>query len=130
MTTLAPPPVPAKRSKRMIVWLVIAPIVLLLLAFAGANWKTFHLAYCKRLMRSSNPDTKYRGLSTMAEVHFTKGMSRQEVSRLLSPLKVYSMDKSRSMCYAGFDRPDEGPCGLWLDFDGGTYLGHSVFNRL
>jgi hypothetical protein len=35
----------------MIVWLIIAPTVLLLLAFAGANWKFFHLVYAKHLVR-------------------------------------------------------------------------------
>jgi len=38
----APPEPKPKRSRRMVFWLVAVPIVILLLALAGANWKTFH----------------------------------------------------------------------------------------
>jgi hypothetical protein len=72
----------------MVVWLVVTPTVLLLLALAGANWKTFHLAYCKHLMRSSNPDDRWRGLKMVVEIHLSKGMSPEQLRPLVAPLHL------------------------------------------
>ena len=75
-------------SRRMVVWLVAAPVVLLALAFAGANWRTFHLAYCKNLMGSSDYRKRQRGLNKLVNVHFRRGISKEEVARLLLPLQL------------------------------------------
>ena len=54
------------RSRRMVVWLVVAPAVIVLLAVLGANWKAFHLAYCRHLLRSEGQDERERGIRLMA----------------------------------------------------------------
>ncbi len=85
MNTPEPKP---KRSRRMVLWLVAMPIAILLLALAGANWKFFHLAYAKHLMRSDDPKKQGRGVQMVAETHLRKGMTRDEIQRLLSPARV------------------------------------------
>ncbi len=87
MTTPAPEPKP-KRSRRMVLWMVAMPIAILLLALAGANWKTFHLAYAKHLMRSEDPAKQGRGVWMVVETHLRKGMPLEEVRRLLTPATV------------------------------------------
>jgi len=72
----------------MIVWLVAVPAVLLLLAFAGAKWKVFHLAYCKHLLRSSDPKARNRGFEKIMRTHLKGGMDIEEVQRLVAPLKL------------------------------------------
>ena len=81
------PPKPA-RSRRMVVWLVVLPVVFLLLALAAANWRVFHLAYCKTLLRSSDPAKCGRGITGVADWHVRTGMSLEEVQRLFHPVKV------------------------------------------
>ena len=82
-----PEPKP-KRSRRMIVWLVVAPIVVLLLALTGANWKAFHLAYAKHLMRSDDPEAQERGVWMVIDTHLRDGMTLEEVRRVFAPAKV------------------------------------------
>ena len=81
-------PAEKPRSRRMIVWLVAAPIVILLLALAGANWKTFHLAYAKHLMSSEDREKQRDGVEMVLRTHLRKGMSLEEVRRLLAPARV------------------------------------------
>jgi len=78
----------------MIVWLVAAPVVILLLALAGANWKTFHLAYCKHLMSSDDPMTQGRGLARVIMTHMRQGMSKSQVERLVRPLVLRKLESS------------------------------------
>ncbi len=87
MTTPAPKPKP-KRSRRMIVWLVAVPVVILLLALAGANWKTFHLAYAKHLMGSTDRQKQRRGIDMVLVTHIHEGMHLEEVRRALAPTMV------------------------------------------
>ena len=91
MNTPEPEPKP-KRSRRMIVWLVAAPIVVLLLALAGANWKTFHLAYCKYLIASDDGDKQTRGAWMVIETHLHEGMTLEEVRALIAPARVTETD--------------------------------------
>jgi hypothetical protein len=117
-----------KRSKRMIFWLVAVPVVMLLLAFAGANWKVFHLAYCKHLMRNADPGTRLDGLQRLGETHLVKGMSREEVSRMVRPLKlevVGNRMKSLIAYFVGTWAPGESGQGLQVHFAGGKYEGCS-----
>ncbi len=72
----------------MIVWLVAVPAVLLLLAFAGANWKVFHLAYARHLLRSEDPGEQGRGLTMIERSHLKQGMTEEEVARLVHPVKM------------------------------------------
>ncbi len=74
-----------KRSKGMIVWLVVAPAVLLLAALAGVNWKVFHLAYCKQLMSSKDFTRRTEGLKMALAGHIRKGMPVEEVRAILAP---------------------------------------------
>ncbi len=77
-----------KRSRRMVVWMIAVPIVILLLALAGANWKTFHLAYAKHLLASDDPDKQWQGVDMVLRTHLRKGMPLEEVRRLLAPARV------------------------------------------
>ncbi len=86
--TLHASPRAAKRARRMIVWLVAAPIVILLLALAGANRKTFHLAYAKHLMSSSDASDQRRGTYMVIDTHVRNGMTLQEVRELLRPAEL------------------------------------------
>ena len=72
----------------MVLWLVAAPIVILLLALAGANWKTFHLAYAKHLMSSDDPDKQFKGGRMVLRTHLRDGMPLEEVRGLLAPFRV------------------------------------------
>jgi hypothetical protein len=77
----------------MIFWLVAAPVVMLLLAFAGANWKVFHLAYCKHLIASDDIDQQQHGTVMVMRVHLYKGMPFEEVRRALAPAKLTEIPK-------------------------------------
>ncbi len=101
MTAPALSPEPVKRSKRMVVWLVAVPIVILLLALAGANWKTFHLAYAKHLMRSAESADRKKGAVMMCETHVRAGMPRQEVSELLKPATLHRTPYMDQFTYQG-----------------------------
>jgi len=87
MTTPAAEPKP-KRSRRMVLWMVAMPIAILLLALAGANWKTFHLAYAKHLMSSDGQPKHSRGVQMVLDTHLRDGMTLEEVRRLFAPAKV------------------------------------------
>ncbi len=91
MTPPAPEPKP-KRSRRMVVWMVAVPIVILLLALAAANWKIFHLAYCKHLIRSSDPKKQTRGIEMVFATHLRKGMKLEEVRAIVAPASVTEVD--------------------------------------
>ncbi len=72
----------------MIVWMVAMPIAILLLALAGANWKFFHLAYAKHLIRSDDREKRYRGLQMVFRTHLREGMALEEVRAILAPARV------------------------------------------
>ena len=72
----------------MVVWLVVVPAVLLALALAGANWKVFHLAYCKHLLRSSDPKARNRGFEKIMQTHLQEGMNIEDVRNLVAPLEL------------------------------------------
>ncbi len=122
MNARAPEPKP-KRSRRMVVWLVAVPIVILLLALAGANWKVFHLAYAKHLIASEDAQKQRRGLMMVVKTHLRESMSLEEVRLLLEPAKVaeiifvvpaplagrsfsVSVEGSDVTVYLGFDEND------------------------
>ena len=99
---------PAKpRSKRMVVWLVIVPIALLLLTFAGANWKVYHLAYAKHLMRNQDYEQQARGVQMVLYTHLHEGMPLSEVRKFLDPIRLDATNEG-----------EHGPCftvhGQWL----------------
>ena len=79
-------------SRRMVLWSVALAALLLLLAGAGASWRQFHLMYCRRLMASSNLDTRLEGLGGIAEKHLRTGMTREEVKRLFGAQFVKDQD--------------------------------------
>ncbi len=89
-------PVGEASSKRMIFWLVAVPCLLLSLVVAGVNWRVFHLAYCRHLTSSEDPEDRFRGLQLVAEYQLRKGMSAEEVRRLVAPLE---MKESSAMDY-------------------------------
>jgi hypothetical protein len=93
----------------MIWWLVVLPAALLLLALGVANWRVFHLAYCKHLMRSSDPEKKMRGTELVMSVHFKKRMTVDQARRVLSPVELRMLD-------GGAGRVD--PFGKHGRFDG------------
>jgi len=113
-------------SRRMLVWMIAVPAALLLLALAGANWKVFHLAYCRHLMRSSSAETRFDGLRRLGETYLVKGMSREEVSRMVRPLKlevVGNRMKMRIAYIVGTWSPGKSGQGLQIHFADGKYQG-------
>ena len=112
MNEPAPEPKP-KRSRRMVVWMVAVPIVILLLALAGANWKRFHLAYAKHLVRSEDYESRVEGVEMIVNTHLRKGMKLEEVCRLLHPVKLRSEE-----------RPGDNSYGVQVDNElgGGWYI--------
>jgi hypothetical protein len=74
----------------MVVWLVIAPIVLLLLTLAGANWKVFHLAYCRNMLSSDDAARRERAVCMIVRTHVEKGMHLDAVRALLRPATLES----------------------------------------
>ena len=76
----------------MIVWSVALAAVLLLAAWGAANWRVFHLAYCRHLLRSGNQEEIAKALRLMPKHgHIHVGMSYQEVCDLLRPLEPMEM---------------------------------------
>jgi hypothetical protein len=71
----------------MIWWLVVMPVALLLLAWGGANWKVFHLMYCKHLLAGS-PQEQRRGIALVEKHHLSVGMSIDEVRELYAPVDI------------------------------------------
>ena len=98
----------------MVLWLVAVPIVILLLALAGANWKTFHLAYAKHLMRSTDPAKQKKGAWMVYENHLREGMPLEEVRAILAPAKLIESPSQPGIpeatrvfdVYAGVERPE------------------------
>lgn len=87
MNETAPSPKPRK-SRRMVVWMVAVPVVILLLAFAGANWKFFHLAYAKHLMRKDDVLSQYEGIQMLLDTQMQTGMTLEEIRGLFHPMEV------------------------------------------
>ena len=81
-------PKPRAGSRRMVAWLIVAPAVLLALAFAGANWRTFHLAWCKRLLGSPDAVRQRKAAVMIVNTHVRKGMTAEELSKLFSPVEL------------------------------------------
>ena len=82
-------PAHPRTKRRMLVWMVILPAALLLLALAGANWKVFHLAYARRLLTSGDKERHSRGVELTCRHHLHKGMLFKKVRRLLDPLEMH-----------------------------------------
>ncbi len=112
MTEPTPDPKP-RRSRRMVVWMVAVPIVILLLALAGANWRFFHLAYAKHLMGSDDPEKQVEGLARVITAHMRQGMSKSEVEHLVRPLALKRVE--HPMIIAPFEAYD-----VYIDFPPGS----------
>ncbi len=93
MNETASEPKPRK-SRRMVVWMVVVPIVILLLALAGANWKFFHLAYAKHLIGSEDSESQADGVRMIYRTHLREGMKLEEVERLFRPAGLIRLDLS------------------------------------
>jgi hypothetical protein len=78
---------PARHSP-MLWLLVVLPAVLLLLALGAANWKAFHMAYCKSLLRSASAQKQLRGIRLTGQTHLNRGMSVEETEKLFAPVAV------------------------------------------
>ena len=76
---------PTKR-KGMLGFYILTGVVFLFVVLAVVNWKEFHLAYCKHLMKSADAADRLQGVIYLARTHFKPGMSQQEIRRLLRPL--------------------------------------------
>ena len=75
-------------SRKMILWSVALAAFLLTAAWGAANWKAFHLAYCKHLISSSDPEKQYRGMELIEKRHLRKGMTVDEVRKVMAPLQL------------------------------------------
>ena len=75
-------------SRKMVLWSAALAAFLLLAAWGAANWKVFHLAYCKHLISSSDPEKQYRGMELIEKHHLRKGMTLEEVRKIMAPLQL------------------------------------------
>jgi len=107
------------RSKRMIFLLVVAPVALLLLSLAGANWKVFHLAYCRHLMKNEDPVRQFEGLDALVGTHLRRGMTREEIARLLTPFKMEFYSEGVALVVT----PSGREANVLLAFEKGVYKG-------
>jgi hypothetical protein len=85
-------PAPKRRPWRMLFWMVIAPAAVLLLVLAGANWRFFHLAYCRHLLRSSDHRDRSKGMDMIFKRHLREGMSQEEVRSVLEPARLENLN--------------------------------------
>jgi hypothetical protein len=119
----------------MVFWLIVIPVVLLLLAFAGANWKVFHLAYCRSLLRSGELKKQDRALELIDDTgHLVPGTSVAEVRALLRPIDgqdvtsqfdfVPSLEPKHKVRILGFRGRDHLLCAL---FRKGKLVGVCVY---
>ncbi len=75
-------------SVRMIAWSAALAAFLSLAAWGAANWRAFHLAYCRHLLRSDDVAQQGRGLLGIYDLkHLSPGLSVAEAKALLAPLK-------------------------------------------
>ena len=97
-----------------IIWSLVLAVVALGGAWAAANWKTLHLAYCKRFLASKDEGRQIEGIQRVAARHLRPGLTRDEVRQLFAPVR--------------FDGPFEGsPNSLQLSKTGtGFYLVHPM----
>jgi hypothetical protein len=111
----------------MIVWLVVVPIALSLLALAGANWKVFHLAYCKYRLRDDHPEARQQAFKMLVENHVKKGMTKSRIRDLFWPMPLHDRWPRSSPPYACFE--DRASGALWrarFAFDQEGLLDHIV----
>jgi len=52
------------------------------------NWKVFHLAYCKHLLKSNESEKRDRGIAMVVSTHVRPGMTIHQVSWLLHPVEL------------------------------------------
>ena len=83
---------PLRTWRPMAIWAIALAGLLLLLAWSGANWKTFHLAYCRHLMRSRDGETRNSGIAKVCSTHLRPGMTTEEVRRMFHPLELACQD--------------------------------------
>ncbi len=97
-----------------VLWSLVLAAVAFGAAWSAANWKLFHLAYCRRLMASGNEDRQLDGIAKAAATHLRPGLTKEEVKRIFSPVR--------------FDGPMEGSSAdMKLSRNGeGFYLAHPV----
>ena len=97
-----------------IIWSLVLAVVALGGAWTVVNWRTLHLAYCKRFLASKDEARQIEGIEKVAARHLRPGLTRDEVSRLFTPMR--------------FDGPFEGsPGDLRRSKTGaGFYLVHPI----
>jgi len=94
---LAVPPAAEHRgwSLKMILWSAALAAVLLLAAWGAANWKVFHLAYCKHLIGSNDLEKRHRGIYMVLRTHVRPGMTCEQVNNLLSPINIETLHPTK-----------------------------------
>ena len=116
---------------KMIFWSAALAAFLLGGAWCAANWKVFHLAYCKHLIYSNDEWTQTSGLDKLGKVHFNASMSKEVVLNAMSrlglktapfPSKIYGADEARVIFFDGPERR-RFPFWAWVIFNQGHYVG-------
>jgi len=111
-------------SRKMILWSTALAAVLLLGAWGTANWKAFHLAYCKHLMKSSDPSDQSKGVELVLKVHLSRAMSTADVRKALYPAEF----EMKTDTLGWTDHPGaewHRYRGWHIEFDeSGHYVGH------
>ena len=118
-------------SRKMILWSAAFAAFLLLAAWGVANWRKIHLAYCQYLLGSSDSTQRDRGTYLVLRTHVQPGMTREEVSKLLAPVKVVP-STGRTCMFALTDKGSvTGMTIVVLEFDGeGRLAGSSLWGHL
>ena len=120
--------------RRMLVWSTALAVSLLLLAWAGMNWKMFHLYYCQRcLLASGQEPDQQKGLMLVEKYHIETGTSLEALRRTIRPLELSEstvpdypprpgQPEPRFKCYDVFDRRTGRYPGVMVDIDENSCL--------
>ncbi|HOX07930.1 MAG TPA: hypothetical protein PK280_16140 [Planctomycetota bacterium] len=97
-----------------IIWSVVLAAVAFGAVLAATSWRTFHLAYCQRMMASKSEERQLDGIAKAAATHLRTGLTRREVETIFSPVR--------------FDGPMDGSSSDMKKSKDGTgfYLAHPV----
>lgn len=121
-------------SRQRLLWGVALGAPLLAAAWGAANWKTYHLAHCRRRIYSGDELTQARGLHSLGKVHIRPGADRAEVERVLASvglvmrLAPHESPGPIDRYVIGFADPDQPRFIFWalVQIEDGRFVGIST----
>jgi len=108
-------------SRKMILWSAALAAFLLLAAWGAANWRVFHLVYCRHLMASKDDEAQSKAIDLILQYHLRKGMTVEQVRAVLRPTELKHGEEgwySRNQLWE-----EQGYC-LMFEFDSAGRLEH------